>query len=289
MRVVAVLVLLLAPLLAGCATAPTRGSPDVVASFYPLAYLAQRIVGDKLTVGTLVPADAEPHDYDLKPSDQDALERAKLVVFAGPGLETFLDKAKQNADAARVPYVVASEGLAGAGDPHAWLDPVEAATMAQRIEAKLETVDPANAASYQANLASLLAELRSLDAAYREGLAHCAKPRIVTTHEAFGHVARRYHFSQFAVSGLSPEAEPSAARVKEAVETAKRENVTTIFFETLVSDAVAKAIAAELPEGRTEVLDPIEGVSAADAARGETYATLMLKNLDHLRAAMECA
>src|ERR1051326_8947826 len=105
----ALLVVLVAPALAGCANAPNASGkdPGVLVSFYPLAYLTQRIVGDKMSVGAIIPSDAEPHDYELKPSDQGAMDHAKLIVFAGPGLEVFLDKAKQNADAARVPYVVA--------------------------------------------------------------------------------------------------------------------------------------------------------------------------------------
>jgi zinc transport system substrate-binding protein len=301
MRPLAVLALaaLVATSLAGCASPSGGGRADVVASFYPLAYLTQRIAGGQMTVGTLIPSDVEPHDYELKPSDQSALDHAKLIVFAGPGLEAFLDKAKQNADAARVPYVVASEGIelqsssdaAEPGlDPHVWVDPVAAQQEARNVEAKLEQVDPAHAQAYQANLASLLSDLRSVDAAYRGGLARCAQDHVITTHAAFGYLARDYGFTQFAISGLSPdESEPSAQKVKETVDLAKKENVTTIFFESLVSPAVAQAIASELPHGRTDVLDPIEGIPDADAAHGETYLTLMLKNLDHLRVALGCA
>src|SRR5437879_5908648 len=108
-----VILLVTVPLLAGCA-GPSQGSakgPQVLASFYPLAYMTQRIVGDKMSVGTIIPADAEPHDYELKPSDQSALDRARLIVFAGSGLELFFDKATRDAKAAGVPYVVASDGL----------------------------------------------------------------------------------------------------------------------------------------------------------------------------------
>jgi zinc transport system substrate-binding protein len=197
-----VVLALLAPALAGCAAPSSAKGPEVVASFYPLAYLTQRIVGDKLSVRTLIPADVEPHDYELKPSDQGALDHAKLIVFAGPCLETFLDRAKQNADAARVPYVVASQGIALRAsadepgiDPHVWVDPVGAQQEARNVEAKLEQVDPANAAAYRANLGALLADLRGVDAAYRGALAHCAQPRIITTHAAFGYLAKDYDFT----------------------------------------------------------------------------------------------
>jgi zinc transport system substrate-binding protein len=292
--------ILVAPALAGCASSPNASSrsPDVVVSFYPLAYMTQRIVGDKLSVGTVIPADAEPHDYELKPSDQSALDHAKLIIFAGPGLELFLDKAEQNANAAHVPFVVASEGIELQNssssdepgfDPHVWVDPVTAAREAQNIEAKLEQIDPANGVSYKANLASFLADLRGIDGAYRAGLAHCAQSKIITTHAAFGYLARSYNFTQYAISGLAPDAEPSAAKVKETVDLAKRENITTIFFESLVSPAVAQAIAAELPNGKTAVLDPIEGIPDQDVAHGATYLTIMLENLDQLRNAMGCA
>ncbi|MFA5860081.1 MAG: zinc ABC transporter substrate-binding protein [Candidatus Thermoplasmatota archaeon] len=288
--------LIVAAALAGCASPATTNasSPSVMASFYPLQYLTQRIAGPAgQLVGVIVPPGAEPHDYDLKPSDQAKVANAKLIVLQGAGLEAFHDKL---GGGDRI--VVATAGIAlrsstdpsePGSDPHTWVSPVTAMAEARTIEAALERADPANKTGYQDGLASLLSDLRSVDAAYRGALVgQCAKPKIITTHAAFGYLASEYGFTQFAISGLSPDAEPSAAKIRETADLARRENITTIFFETLVSPSVAQTIATEV-HGKTDVLDPIEGVTPRGQAAGENYVTLMLKNLDHLRAAMECS
>jgi zinc transport system substrate-binding protein len=298
MRLRALALLALLALLAGCAApAATTAGPGVVPSFYPVFYFAQRIAGAQVAE-PLIPADAEPHDYDLKPSDLARIETAKLVVYHGAGLEVFQDKLIATASAHGVPVVAASDGLqtrpssdpdeTGA-DPHLWLDPVAAQREASNIAAALERADPANAAAYQANLTSLTGDLQALDQAYAQGLAHCAKPRIITTHAAFGYQAARYNFTMHAISGFDPEAEPSAQKVQETADLAKRENITVIFFETLVSPRVAQVIASEIPNGTTAVLDPIEGITPEGKAAGKDYLAVMRDNLAQLKRAMECS
>jgi zinc transport system substrate-binding protein len=127
-------------------------------------------------------------------------------------------------------------------------------------------------------------ELEQLDAQFRTGLRTCARHEIVTSHAAFGYLAERYGLRQIAISGLSPEAEPSPQRLADAARQAREHRVTTIFFETLVSPKVAETLAREVG-ARAEVLDPIEGL--APDATGD-YATVMRDNLDRLRTALGC-
>ena len=97
------------------------------------------------------------------------------------------------------------------------------------------------------------------------GLETCARREFITSHAAFGYLARHYRLEQIAISGLSPEAEPSPARIAEVQDEAREHRITTIFYETLVSPAVAESIAGDLGL-RTDVLDPIEGIT--DQSRG---------------------
>ena len=127
--------------------------------------------------------------------------------------------------------------------------------------------------------------MAALDQEFSTGLAACSVRTFVTTHTAFGYLADRYDLDQVGIAGLDPEAEPSAARIKEIHALVTRTGVTTIFFETLTSDAVAKAIAGDLGL-RTDVLDPVEGLS--DASRGGDYPTIMRANLAALRQANTC-
>jgi zinc transport system substrate-binding protein len=127
--------------------------------------------------------------------------------------------------------------------------------------------------------------LTALDEEFSTGLARCERNVVVTTHEAFGYLAHRYGLEMVGVSGLSPDAEPSPARLAEIREVVVDEGVTTIFYERLVSPKVAETLADDLGVD-TAVLDPIEGLT--DETEGEDYFTLMRANLGALEEANGC-
>ena len=163
-------------------------------------------------------------------------------------------------------------------DPHVWLDPVLFAAVVERIGAVLES--PAGAKR-------LAADVLQLDGEYRAGLAHCARREFVTSHAAFGYLAARYHLRQIAITGIDPEAEPSAQSLADLAKLIRRDHVTTVFFERLVSPRLAETVAREAG-ATTAVLDPIEGLTPDEASRGEDYLTLMRRNLAALRRALGC-
>jgi zinc transport system substrate-binding protein len=129
--------------------------------------------------------------------------------------------------------------------------------------------------------------LQKLDAEYRAGLAHCAHREIVTSHEAFAYLAQRYGLEQIPITGISPEAEPQPGDLVRVGQLAKERGATTIYFETLVSPRIAQTVAREIG-AKTAVLDPIEGLTKDEAARGDDYFTLMRANLSALRAGLGC-
>ena len=129
-------------------------------------------------------------------------------------------------------------------------------------------------------------QLTDLDARFHAGLASCERTEFITTHAAFGYLAERYGLSQIGISGLSPDEEASPARIAEIQQEAAAHGITTIFFETLVSPAVAEAVASDLGLV-TDVLDPIEGITAD--SRGSDYFTVMAANLAALRKANGCS
>jgi zinc transport system substrate-binding protein len=171
-------------------------------------------------------------------------------------------------------------------DPHVWLDPTLVSRIARAVEKRLMTIDPDHAADYTHNADELNRQLRSLDRSFRSGLAHCARTEFITTHAAFGYLAARYHLTQIAITGLNPDSEPALARIAEVQRVARQQGLTTIFSETLVSPAVAQAIAGDLGL-TTDVLDPIEGIT--DQSRGQDYLAVMASNLAALRKAGGCS
>jgi zinc transport system substrate-binding protein len=250
----------------------------VIASFYPLAFAAQEIGGDRVDVQNLTPAGAEPHDLEVTPRDVTAIRSADLVLLLGHGFQPQLERAA--GEGSTVLRLLDTPGLHrfSNGDPHVWLDPLRYALVVRRIGRALHREQAAT---------RLARRVEGLDAAYRAGLRHCARREIVTSHEAFAYLAQRYGLGQIAITGLTPEAEPAPKDLERVVSLVRRTRATTIFFETLVSPRIAETVARETG-ARTAVLNPIEGLTPEQARQGEDYFSLMRSNLATLRRALGC-
>ena len=302
--------------LAACSGTPAPASGgsravSAVAALYPLAYAVQRVGGERVAVADLTPPGVEPHDLELGARQTAEVVDADLLVHLD-GLQPAVDElaAQVGERALDVATVVplrstaeasgaheggdaephagaeeagdAHEGENGGKDPHLWLDPTRFAQLGDAVAARLAELDPDGAAGYRERAAALRGDLERLDGELREGLARCRRREMVVSHEAFGYLAARYGLEQVGIAGFTPDAEPSAARVAEAARAARRHGVTTVFFETLVSPAVAETVAREVG-ARTAVLDPLEG----RPDQGD-YLSAMRANLAALRAGLGC-
>jgi zinc transport system substrate-binding protein len=174
------------------------------------------------------------------------------------------------------------EAEAGA-DPHIWLDPVKYAEVAKGVGAQMAKADPDHAADYKKNTDALVTKLTALHTDFDKGLKNSATKTFITTHSAFGYLAERYGLEQEGIAGVDPESEPSPARIKELQTIAKKDKVTTVFFETLASDKTAKTLAKDTGL-KTDVLDPLEGIT--DRSKGDDYLEVMRSNLAALQKAL---
>jgi zinc transport system substrate-binding protein len=172
-------------------------------------------------------------------------------------------------------------------DPHVWLDPVLYAGIVEKVRTVFDSADPARASAFDANASAFEEQLSGLNRSYATGLAHCATNVIVTSHAAFGYLARRYGLRQEAVAGLSPEAEPTPDRIAYLKQLVQDDGVTTIFTETLVSTNVADTLANEA-DVATAVLDPLESLTADELTAGNDYLSVMRTNLTTLEHALGC-
>ncbi|MGW3101444.1 metal ABC transporter substrate-binding protein [Streptomyces sp. NPDC001100] len=276
---------------------------DVVASFYPLQYLAEQIGGSHVHVTSLTKPGQEPHDLEISAQQTAALGESDAVLYL-KNLQPAVDDAvsqsgpRTRIDAASLTTLEKhgnevgghaashdtskNEELAGL-DPHIWLDPVRYAQVAEGVGKAFEKADPKNAADYRTRTAALVEKLDALNTEFRTGLANTKTKVFITTHAAFGYLAERYGLTEEAINGLDPESEPSAERVKDLEKMAKADGVTTVFYETLVSDKTAKTVAADA-HLKTDVLDPIEGITAK--SRGTDYFSVQRANLKALQTAL---
>ncbi|WP_376770911.1 metal ABC transporter substrate-binding protein [Streptomyces lonarensis] len=348
------------------------GTLAVTASFYPMAFLAERVGGDHVDVTTLTSPGVDPHDLELSPRQVGALGESDAILYIA-GLQPAVDDAIEQSGVEHVAEVMsfvsttpetedgADQGDEdhadeddhghgdddhghdhggedhaeddhghdhggedhaeddhghdhadeddhghgdedhdhgdddhghdghhhdhdhGDGDPHLWLDPLTFAVAADGVADTLAEADPDNAEDYRKNAADLADELRVLDEEFEEGLANRETDTIITTHAAFGYLAERYGLREEAIAGLDPESEPSGARMRELHDVAERDEVSTVFFEVLASDAMAATLAEDLGL-ETDVLDPVEGIT--DASRGDDYFAVMRANLEALQKAL---
>jgi zinc transport system substrate-binding protein len=278
-----VLILALVAILPGCGAGSSGGGKSVVAAFYPLAYAAERIGGPAFDVENLTPPGAEPHDLELTPREVGRIQEASVVLYLSHGFQPAVSKAVEQAHGKKVdilaglPLHAADGSEAGlTADPHVWLDPILFSRVVMRIGTALSRPS-----------SSVVADLRKLDAEYRQGLRDCKRHEIVTSHAAFGYLAARYGLRQVSITGLAPETEPTPMQLAHVIQIVRQTHATTVFFETLVSPRLADTVAREVG-ARTAVLDPIEGLTPDEQKRGDGYLTLMRRNLETLRKALAC-
>jgi ABC-type Zn uptake system ZnuABC Zn-binding protein ZnuA len=247
--------LCLAPLVSACgdddSTAAGGGSVTVVATTTQAADLARAVGGNRANVVGLIPANADPHDYEVRPGDVKALADADLVIRSGGDLDDWLESAIESsgADAPELTLIDHVRTLQGEDevDPHWWQDPRNAENAVAEIEKALSAADADGAATYERNAAAYTAKLTALD----HTVAACIdkipaeQRKLVTTHDALGYYADRYGLEVIGavIPSLSTQAQASAGEVDELVDTIEREHVKAIFAESSVNPKLEQQIA----------------------------------------------
>jgi zinc transport system substrate-binding protein len=283
-------VLLVLTVLSGCGKSPelqTPGKLSVVASFYPMYDFATKIGGDKVSVKTLVPAGTEPHDWEPSAADISSLEQAAVFICNGADMEGWAAGVIKSLENKNLLTIEAAAGIPLIeGDPHVWLNPQYAKAEMENIKNALAQADPGNKDYYEANYKKVAGELDALDKEFKDTLTPLPGKNIVVAHQAFSYLCQAYGLNQVAIEGLSAESEPDPARMAEIIEFAQAHNVKVIFFEELVSPDVAETIAGAI-NAKTDVLNPLEGLTDAQLQAGDDYFSVMRLNLQALKSALQ--
>lgn len=273
----------------------------VVAAFYPLAWMAEQVTGERAEVETLTKPGAEPHDLELTPQDIATIAEADLVVYLATFQPAVDEAVKREADdraydvtpdaSLDLTFTPIEEGQeetgeAGTIDPHFWLDPLRLADVGDAFATRLGESDPENVQEFLDNAATLRNSLEGLDEEIATTLTSCTQRDLVTSHTAFGYLAQRYDMEQVGITGLVPEEEPSPLELAAVSDFVRANAVRTIYYETLVSPAVAETVAQETG-AETAVLDPLEGLTEKSA--GDDYIDVMRTNAQTLQRGQGCA
>ena len=285
----------------------TANSVVIAASFYPIEEIVSNLSGGTIDVVGLTPPGAGAHDLELTSEQLTELEDSDVLFYLGdgfqPGIEkvmTSLPKSVQVVDLLEritvrdiVPQLEGLEGetdgesLESGKDPHVWLDPANMIIMANHVHDVLQDIQGIDKKSLDSSLNTYLADLTKLGSEFDDGLKQCESNVIVTSHRAFEYLAARTNLQQVAIAGVNPDSEPSTKSMQEIAKFAQANRVSTIFFETLLPEDLARTIANEIG-AKTDLLDPIEGFSQDDLDAGMNYIVAQRANLERLRAGLNC-
>ena len=302
---------LFAVLVASCSgtTPSTLSEPiTVAASFYPIEEILRQVGGTHVNIVELTPAGQGAHDVQLTAKQLNVLSSASAVFYISDGFQPDVEKAVASLNSSIVKKDLLStlsllnvveqlqgtegetdgEVLASGKDPHVWLDPANMIVMTRTVLETLSALQPESATTFTTNANAYISELDELGTEIDSSLKNCASRALVTSHRAFAYLAARAQLQQVAISGVNPEEEPSAKSLEAIAAFSKTNNVSTIFFETLLPADLAKTLATQV--GATaDLLDPIEGISSEDLAVGATYISLQRDNLSRIAKGLRCS
>jgi ABC-type Zn uptake system ZnuABC Zn-binding protein ZnuA len=241
--------------LLGCAHDSGDGArASVVATTPQVADFARQVGGDRVEVTQILPANADPHEYEPRPSDAEALANADLIVRSGGDVDGWLDQLVESSGSDApvldlIDHVRTREGADGDVDPHWWHDPRNAELAVGALRDELISVDPESRSAYRRNAAAYERDLDGLDRA----IASCIRAvpaderKLVTSHDSLGYYAARYGIDVIGatIPSLSTQAEPSAGDTAELVDLIRSSGVSTIFPEAGVSRELEEAIATQ--------------------------------------------
>ena len=298
---------------AGCKRAEVKPAVglQVVTTLYPLYDFARTIAGDKAQVTMLLPPGIEPHTFEPKPDDMIRISRAGLFIYTNRYMEPWAETVIKGIEnrglrvvnaGQHVSYRAAADGaeedhheLKSGGDhdhagmdPHIWLDFANAAVMVDTILEGFIAADPGNSSVYRQNAEGLKVRLATLDKRYRDGLSTCATRKLLHGgHYTFGYLARRYDLEYRALSGVSSDSEPSAARMAAMIREITSSGTKYLFAEELLSPRLTETLAGEAGV-KVLMLHGAHNLSRDDQSRGVSFFDLMDRNLERLQKGLQC-
>lgn len=289
----------------GCADIDNQ-KLSVWTSFYPIYDFAKKICGDKANVYNLVPAGAEPHDYEISAGEMAKMYDSDVIFVNGLGLEVWLDYSRDDYgvpqelfDKIRVTSDV--EGLdliyadSSTVDPHIWLNVNYAKKQMEYIKNIMCELDSANSNYYTKNYLKYELMFDGLDISIKKNFLNLNSDTIVVAHEAYSYFCKAYNLKQVAVNGLNADNEPSSQQISNIIEQicglVRTYNMTTIFYEELLPDNVMKTIKAEVQketgvEVKLENLCTLEGLTNEDLKNNQDYFSKMAENAVNIRNAL---
>lgn len=274
--------------------AQDKNGTKIIATFLPIYMFTKAVTGETGEIELLIPAGADPHEYQATPKDAATIAKADVLVKNGLGLEEFLDKLVNASSNSQLQEIDASKNIKPIeedendhhdhdhdhgheqGNPHVWLDPVLAQQQVKNIRDGLVKANPNNATTYQANASIYLQKLQQLDQEFKTRLADFKGCKFIVFHDAYPYLAKRYNLQQISVVEL-PQDYITPRDVQRVINTTKEYEVKGLLAEIGFNDSRMEKIAKDL-KLPLKKLNPMNSGSLDP----EYYFTAMRNNLNSL-------
>lgn len=279
------------------------GKLRVITTLFPVYDFARSVGGDSVEVTLLLPPGVEPHSFEPKPEDMLKVAKADIFIYTSremePWAEKLVDGVAKGGKPARIEAGAGARYLEspthsehghneGTRDPHIWLDMDNAALMVDNIAKSLSDQQPKNAVVFRKNAATIRENLKALDLRFKTELSNCSTREFIHGgHFAFAYLAHRYNLDYISAYGVSADSEPSPKRMMELIDTIRSRKIKSVFYEELLSPAVARTVASETGASLLQ-LHGIHNLTKEDIESGVHYFALMEKNLSALKKGLVC-
>jgi len=277
------------------------GKLKVVATFYPLAFFAQQIGGEEVTVKQLIPDNMEVHNWQPSFADILALEEADVIIYNGASIDHwFEDDMLPIIDPNNTIIVETTDGIQlletetendyeheGLYDPHTWISPFIAKQQAQNIYEALTQKDPTQTDYYAERWQNLKMRFEELDSNYITELSTKRKEEIFVAHSAFGYLADRYGFMQRGVIGISADEQPSASTYVSLLEMMIEHETYVVYVDPVYPNESAQTLRNELERLTGQDVQILELYFLLGDMDGLDYFGQQEKNLENLKIGLE--
>lgn len=298
---------------------------DIYTTVYPLSYFAERIGGDYVNVSSIYPPGSNEHTFEPTQTDMIKLADSDLFLYIGLGLEGFVENAKSSLANEQVKFVAVGDNIPedklnlstghtfeeaisehahehdehshdheehdhehGEFDPHVWLSPSLSQDLALSIKDELVNAMPEQEQLFNENYDTLVAELQSLNKVFEQLVSEASSKTFFVSHSSFGYIAGEYGLIQVPIAGLNSQSEPSQKELIEIVDLAEDLNVKYILFEQNISSNLTSVIQNEIG-AEALTLHNLSVLTEEDIAQNETYFTLMERNIETFRTALNAS
>ncbi len=285
---------------------------QIVASFYPLAFFAEQIGGDYVTVTQLIPENTELHAWQPSISDITAASNADILIYNGAQLDHWFEEdILSTIDKTGKIIVETTEGITllesetvnehdgenheheshehDLYDPHTWVSPFIASQQAEKIYDALVEKDPEHTDYYTQHWNQLQQRFTTIDTSFQDGLSTKQKDAIFVTHAAFGYLADRYGFHQHGVIGLSADEQPSASTISTLVSTMIEYETYTVYVDPVYSDSYAQTLKSTLESSTGQNVQILTLYIMSGTVGNMNYFEQLEKNLENLKIGLQAS